>query len=30
LDMNVFQTDIIMKNHSDENRLSSYILGLNI
>jgi LPPG:FO 2-phospho-L-lactate transferase len=30
LDMNVFQTDIIMKNRSDENRLSSYIIGLNI
>jgi LPPG:FO 2-phospho-L-lactate transferase len=30
LDMNVFQTDIIMKNRSDEKRLSSYIIGLNI
>jgi LPPG:FO 2-phospho-L-lactate transferase len=30
LDMNVFQTDIIMKNSSDEKRLSSYIMGLNI
>jgi hypothetical protein len=28
--MNVFQTDIVMKNRSDENRLSSYIIGLNI
>ncbi|MGI0001711.1 MAG: 2-phospho-L-lactate transferase, partial [Nitrososphaeraceae archaeon] len=28
LDMSVFQTDIIMKNSSDEKRLSSYIMGL--
>lgn len=30
LDMNIFQTDIIMRNSSDEKRLSSYIMGLNI
>ena len=28
LDMNVFQTDIIMKNRSDERRLSSYVKSL--
>ena len=30
LDMNIFQTDIIMRNSSDEKRLSSHIMGLNI
>jgi LPPG:FO 2-phospho-L-lactate transferase len=30
LDMNIFLTDIIMRNSSDEKRLSSYIMGLNI
>ena len=30
LDMNIFQTDIIMRNSSDEKRFSSYIMGLNI
>jgi hypothetical protein len=28
LDMNVFQTDIIMRNCSDERRLSSYVKSL--
>jgi LPPG:FO 2-phospho-L-lactate transferase len=30
LDMNIFQADIIMRNSSDEKRLSSHIMGLNI